>query len=159
MSKNITSSFQEGLVSDRETLWKIVKVFHPDAPDSAKENFTAYLKYDWVTVKVDVRGYGTIAIGINNCNHNMSGDSIDERSYEFALEDKMVEFQAWRFVSDRFYGEKEAEAEMLRQKPKGDYESFFESFRLLPTYKKILVSAGYRYKSADEFLQYYYKNQ
>lgn len=158
MSKQIISFFQQGLVNDRETLWKIVRVFHPDVPDSARISFLASLKYDWVKVKADVKRYGTIAIGINNCNHIMSGDSIDESSYEFALQDKMVEFLAWRFVSDRFYREKHEEAKRVREKVNGIYVESSEPFRLLPVYKKILVSAGYRYKSTDEFLEYYYRN-
>ena len=77
----MTTQFQKRLIDDKETLWAIVKIYHPELPDtwetiksgtmSVKDNkLSAYQKYDWVCIDFRVKDYGLISIGIQNANQS-----------------------------------------------------------------------------------------
>lgn len=143
------TKFQRNLTEDKDTLLKIVKIFHPDIPDSitTKQGITIPLqviitpdeKYDWVIIYGKVQGYGTVSIGISNSNHySLFGPKITKEDITEALIDGSIHFRLWRFVddllSDTTNGTMEEEAiDLLKQK-------------------------GYTLQSVEEFYKIYYKD-
>lgn len=89
------NNFQKSLTSNKNCIWDIVKIFHPDIEEEKKEKIKAYIKYDWVCI----RGCG-VDIGIQFECHLMSGF---KPLHLFEKELKNNEFRAWRFVEDSKY--------------------------------------------------------
>lgn len=144
------TKFQAKLISDKDTLWNIVKLFHPELPDEVPNNagmisvkdvrLCAYTNYDWVCIEFRARGYGLISIGVENCNdvnfkHLGMGHKLED--FQRTLDEGGVAFRAWRFAMDC-------------KSDDGNPD--------VAEYTKILTDAGYELQSAKEWYDYYYKD-
>lgn len=141
--------FQQTLPKDIETLWLIVKMYHPNIPDEAKEKLNTYLHYDWVCINCKVRGYGYINIGIDNaCNYTLWGPNISKQDMIKAIENGEVTFRTWRFSMDKLFNRN-------IPRPK-EYEEKQEV--LSQASASILKAAGYRLQSPSEMYVIYYED-
>lgn len=89
------NNFQKSLVSNKECIWDIVKLFHPNIDENKKGEIKVYTKYDWVCING-----GCVDIAIEFECHLMSGN---KPLHLFEKELKNNEFRGWRFVSDSKY--------------------------------------------------------
>ena len=151
------TKFQQTLPGDKETLWKIVKLFHPDIPDefvnrksirrSIKDEFmTAYPgNYDWVSIRFKVPGYGDISLGINNAHqvrNKFWGPDWTLQEFKIGFQEGEFDFRIWRFVDDTLY-----------------INSLdLSKDELHDQYVEILKSAGYELQSPQEFYHNYFKD-
>lgn len=140
------TEFQKRLSQDKETLWKIVKVFHPEIPDTAKERIKeGGLLYDWVTISMRIKGYGYISLGIDNCYQTkLYGPYITKEKMQKALIDGTVTFRIWRFADD------------VKSRPYSVTNSLHEPE--MEEGIKILKEAGYKLQSASEMYKIYYED-
>lgn len=144
------TEFQRKLVKDKETLWTIVKIFHPDIPEtfetkngplSVKDNkLCAYLKYDWVCIEFRIKSFGVVSLGIDNCHQwELFGPKITKNMMQKALNDGTCKFHVWRFTRDEMSAagqSKELEAAAI----------------------DILKKAGYSLQSVSEMYKIYYED-
>lgn len=95
------------MLANKEAIWEIVKIFHPEIDELNKSKIKAYLLYDWV----HIRGCG-VDIGIEFECHLMSGS---KPLSDFEKELRNNKFRAWRFAGDSKYKlEKEKDFDSLR---------------------------------------------
>lgn len=101
------NAFQSSLTQNKECIWKIVKIFHPDFPYDKRGKIKVSTMHDWVCID----GPG-ISIGITFECHLYSGP---KPLHLFEQEVKNNMFKAWRFGTDsKFDREKGGEYEYLR---------------------------------------------
>jgi hypothetical protein len=146
------TKFQQTLSKDTETLWKIVKLYHPDMPNICRTNsghadvktqrMKTNLNYTWVCIDFRVRDYGSISISIQNSRHMMWGQ-ISKQYMESQMH--TVKFDSWRVCLDEVY----------KRTPKASDDS-----RELLSLKtaEILKEAGYKIIELDELYEYYYQD-
>lgn len=150
--------FQSKLSSDKDALWDIVKLFHPDIPDTVTnvkgtktysvkdDKMETYLKYQWVCISFKVRGYGLIDIGINNTeNHNLYGSGVTKKDMKEALKNGNVSFAAWRFCIDSIYSKNKELSDKNR-----------DSFSYMAG--RLLSLHGYKLIEVEEWYEYYYSD-
>jgi hypothetical protein len=144
------TKFQAKLLSDRGTLWDIVKLFHPTMPDEVEnfkgtkivnikeERLAAYSKYQWVVIEFRVRTYGLISIGITNVrNSTCYGSGITKQHMSDDIANGNVKFDAWRFSLDKLFNSVRDKSEQASE---------------------ILISKGYKLIEVDEWYNYYYQD-
>jgi hypothetical protein len=149
------TKFQQKLSKDKETLWKIVKLFHPEIPNIARTNsgtvnvknvrMEACLKYTWVSIKFRVRGYGYIDIGMQNSSNSSLWGKVTKEQMNNALTSGEVKFDIWRFTLDKVYQREEAYAKATRD-------------RFSNQATVILKEAGYKLIELEEFYESYYSD-
>jgi hypothetical protein len=146
--------FQKSLVNDRDTLWGIVKLFHPDIPEESPTNkglvstkdrkLSANVKYDWVVIVFRVRGWGIVSIGINNCHqYKLFGPKITKEDMSKALKDGTCTLRTWRFCMDKKSSSTKIGAE--------EEECCKQAVELLK-------SRGYKLQSVEEMYEIYYSD-
>lgn len=107
--KHYMTLFQTLLPEDKDTLWDIIKIFHPDARDIEKHRMVVSIKYDWVMVKMsghtDTTQPVQISLGIENSSlHPMIyGGPKPIKVFQDALDNNQVSFRVWRFADDDKY--------------------------------------------------------
>lgn len=144
--------FQTILQEDNDTLWEIVKIFHPNAPDNHKHRMVVSVKYDWITVKLSY--YATsnaiqVSLGIHNAQaFHISGGNKPIKVFEDALTNNEVSFRIWRFTDDTLY--KEYTDEPFGEGP-GDQDCCKEAVELLQ-------SRGYDLQTAFEMYTIYHQD-
>jgi hypothetical protein len=159
----MTTKFQKKLMNDLDTLWGIVKIYHPDIPEHTTTNkgeqlnvkekkLSAYLKYDWVCIDFRVKGYGLISIGVDNCNQTgLFGPRISKQQMSKALRDGTCSIRTWRFSLDSKYKSFTPE--------KGSWNTRSEAEEALDQKAvELLTSKGYGLQSVDEMFQIYYED-
>jgi hypothetical protein len=152
------STFQKILSRDKETIWKIIKVFHPNIPEvdkkgkSLKESIEISTPYDWVAIGLNYPG-GRVHISITNCKHHFYGSSITSKNYIEAVEANKVRFNVTVHSMDSTYEEIDYNYDK-------NLEEFINSVSWIkyPEYRDILVNAGYDLKPTKEFMRYYYED-
>lgn len=151
------TKFQSRLLSDKDAIWDIIKLFHPDIPNTVssfkgdkifnvRDKIEVYVKYQWVCISFRIREYGVIDIGITNSNnHTLYGGGITKDDMKDALDNGDVKFRAWRFSLDKIYRENE---ELARKTEKSlDYMA-----------GRLLSLHGYKLVEVDEWFDYYYSD-
>lgn len=160
--KNI---FQYNLIRDNETLWKIVKLFHPDIPETyvtkkgevkfTKELIKASAQYMWVTIRFSVKEYGCIDLGITNCkNSTLWGQGVEKIHMKKAIKSGDVKFNVWRFILDKLYKKDE---DLTFDKTSHEFINT-ESYLKRESYVNILTDAGYKLTDVDVWFEYYYSD-
>lgn len=170
------TKFQERLSKDYETLWKIIKLYHPDIDDKHFERFksvptqvkggawkninkSVYLKYDWVIIDFNIRGYGRISLRIENCKNSggalgigLFGPRVTKKDMQNAIDQGNVEMYIGRFADDKVYREQEIKdastPDYLKEK---DPEALAAGIQ-------VLKDAGYTIQSVDEWYKIYYSD-
>jgi len=153
----MTTEFQRKLIKDLDTLWEIVKIYHPTLPDLAisrkgneyswKEKMRAYWHYDWVCIEIiKIPDYGSVHIGINNSqNYTLYGPRVTKAEMKTAIEDGSITMDVWRFAGDA-----------------GNRKDTLDQRKLDAPQKEkaveLLYSKGYTLQSVDEFFKIYYKD-
>lgn len=151
----MATEFQKRLLADTDTLWQIVKLMHPDIPETQVANkakvlsvkndkLKARLHYDWVCIDFHVRGWGDVSIGVDNSrNHKLYGPHITKQQMADSLKDGSTSMNVWRFVNDK----------------KHDPNAILESKPEEPCIKlavELLYTKNYKLQSADEMYEIYY---
>jgi len=156
----MTTEFQRKLIKDIDTLWVIVKLFHPSIIESfeykkdkqiftkqTKDTINAYWHYDWVCIDLKVPGYGNVRIGINNsAQYKLYGPRVTKEEMKTALEDGTIFFDVWRFAGDTG-GVKNDKDPLADRK-------YDEPAKIAAV--ELLKSKGYTLQSVDEFYKIYY---
>ena len=149
------TQFQKRLLADTETLWAIVKLLHPDIPDTfigkkdkvidvKKDRLAAHLRYDWVCIEFRVRGFGQISIGISNAkNYKLMGPNVTKAQMTTALLDGTITMKVWRFTLDKWYDQDA----IVLSKPEEP---------ILAQAAQLLYNQGYTLQSPDEMYGIYY---
>lgn len=152
----MTTQFQKDLSADKETLWAIVKLLHPDIPETfignkdrvisvKKDRLACNLRYDWICIDFQVRGWGQVAIGIDNSrNYKLYGPHITKKQMAASLLDGTTTMNVWRFVNDKGHD------------PDHIIESKPEEPGIIAAVK-LLYDRGYKLQSADEMYEIYYE--
>ena len=144
MASNYKTNFQAKIVEDKDTLWAIVKLFHPNIPSTVKDDLRAYAgNYHWVSIEFMAKEYGKVALCINNCKDStpLWGDSVTKKDMQKAIKSGNVQFYIWRMWNDKL------------KKNNDDNE------RLLTIiYTDILNRAGYQIQTVDEWFRLYYQD-
>jgi hypothetical protein len=147
----MVTQFQKTLPKDIDTLWDIVKVYHPDIPEEAKGKVSTSLNYDWVCIEFRVKGYGYVAIGVDNCcQYALWGDRVSKADMIKALQDGTVTFRTWRFSTDKLF-EKDIAKSLSPEHKQLENELSDKSI-------EILKSAGYKLQSPEEMYHIYYED-
>jgi hypothetical protein len=153
----MTTQFQLTLGNDRDTLYDIVKIFHPyiEVYDigKIKSLLSIELRYDWVTVKLRYKnklGELNISIGIENGNVQpmIYGGNKPMSVFEDALDNNQVLFRAWRFVDDILYNRESVFDENIAQVNRD----------LSNQVAELLKSRGYTVQSAKELFTIYHED-
>lgn len=156
----MTTEFQRKLIKDIDTLWEIVKIFHPDLPDSAisrkgnnyswKDKMRVYEHYDWVCIEINkIPNYGSVNISISNSqNYKLYGPKVTKAEMKTALEDGTITMDIWRFAGDDGYKDRTLNTIDERALDLGKKERGIE----------LLKSRGYTLQSVDEFYKIYYED-
>jgi hypothetical protein len=108
--------FQSKLIEDKECLWDLVKLFHPNIPNtvesnkgimlSVKDKVIASSKYTWVNISFKVRGYGLIDFAVDNkTNHTLMGNRVTKKDMQEAINNEQVTISGWRTCLDKVYVE------------------------------------------------------
>lgn len=149
----MASKFQQQLPKDIDTLWEIVKIWHPEIPDtwetkrsgimSVKENkLNPYCKYSWVCIDFRLAGYGQVSIGIDNGNnYSLYGPRTTKDDIRQAMAKGLITIRTWRFSLDKLSREDESQDEVNNQRT-----------------TELLKQKGYTIQSVDEFFDDYYSD-
>lgn len=150
-----STKFQSDLVKDKDTLWDIVKIFHPDIPEEVTTRAghkrivknhmkaSAHPHYSWVEIEFRVLGYGYVHICLDNkTNTSLCGSGVMKSDMQEALDLGKVSITAWRIVNDKGY--------------KNEYPRIVGKEELETV--ALLLSRGYSLISADEWYYYYYQD-
>lgn len=109
------TKFQEKLLQDKECLWDLVKLFHPNIPDTVKNNkgkelsvkdvrMSAHPHYTWVSIDFRVKGYGSISFAVDNkINSTLWGDRVTKEHMKNAIDKGEVTMGGWRICLDEIY--------------------------------------------------------
>jgi hypothetical protein len=170
----MVTKFQEKLSKYYNTLWKIIKLYHPDVDDKHFDKFksvpvqlkggrwthvnkTVYLKYDWVVIDYHIRGYGDISLRIENCKNSggslgigLFGPKVTKKDMLNAIAQGNVQMYIGRFANDKLYSDTNEMGikEYLEEKDPIALELGIQ----------ILKNAGYTIQSVDEWYKIYYSD-
>ena len=153
----MTTQFQLSLCKDRDTLYDIIKIYHPYIEqydiDKIKSFLNIELRYDWVTVKLNYKnkiGELKISLGIENGNVQPIICSGNKPMYVFqdAIDNNQVSFRVWRFVDDILYNRESVFDEDIAQVNR----------ELSNQAASLLKSRGYTVQSAKEMFKIYHKD-
>jgi hypothetical protein len=142
------SNFQKRLMADKATMWKIVKMFHPDLDDSHESKLQAHPRYHWVCIDFDVTNYGTVSIGVDNGNNPavLMGPDITKEQIKAAIKSGKISMQVWRFANDSYF----------KKNPGVVLEP--DRTTLSEAAVSLLKARGYLIQTADEFYYWYHKS-
>lgn len=155
------TEFQTTLINDKETLWEIIKIYHPGIPE-----YTQYKKklvsvkdvilkvrphYSWVNIEFNVKEYGYISFTINNMDsdHSIWGNKHTLANFEQYIKQKKLTFRVWRFYDDCQFVNSDPLAKEKTYKEKLDGIREIEIIQLLK-------NKGYKIATAQEWFNNYY---
>lgn len=130
-----------------DTCRKLLKLFHPECPDVTDDKLSKMCSngaYDWVDIRGDVKGYGRVGLVIDNGWDTTYMYGTGWSLSDFELRQPKLQFKIWRSVIDKDH----------RPYPNSQEESVL----LNPEYTRILQEAGYRTKTAGEWMDEYYSD-
>lgn len=151
------TKFQNKLLQDKECLWDLVKLFHPNIPDTVVINegkvlsvkddkMAAYPRYSWVSVDFRVRGYGLVNFAVNNKeNFTLWGNGVTKADMQEALDNGDVTMGGWRISLDKIYKEDPRLSDKNRN-------------GLSYLAGRILALHGYSLIEVDEWFESYYED-
>lgn len=130
-----------------EDLKVITKTLHPDLPEGWEAKFSWHCKYTWVCVSFRVKGYGSIDFAIDNHHQTefrLYGPKVTKSEMKTALEDGGIDFNVWRFSTDKLNREREI-IDNLPKEP-----CILEA--------KSYIKARYPLPSVNEYFHIYYED-
>jgi len=170
----IKSVFQNQLLNDPQTLKDLLKLYHPKMPEQwmkgkevrtidglVKNQYEDYdcevrVHYDWITFHVHIEDYGYIGLAVTNNYHLLYGDKISPRDYRRAVRDGKVNFQAWRFVTDKYQDERNFYEILFDESIPDDEKELYGNEHIIMN--DFFKERGYQLKTPKEFIQYYYSD-
>lgn len=153
----MTTQFQLSLCNDIDTLYDIVKIYHPYIElydiDKIKSFLKVDLRYDWVMVRLNYKnkiGELKISLGIENGNVQpiICSGNKPMRVFEEALANNQVSFRVWRFADDILYNRESVFDEDVAQVNRD----------LSNQAAELLKSRGYSVQSAKEMFTIYHED-
>jgi len=131
------------LPSDLETNRKILKLFHPCliVSDEQLAKMCKRGNYDWMCIEGYVKYYGHVFVCIDNAydTNMLIGNKHTIKTFE-KYQSGLI-FKAWRIEIDAMF-----------------FKFFSDTEQLSKKVQNLMIDAGYRTKTAEEWYKEYYKD-
>lgn len=151
--------FQTILQDDKQTLFEIIKIFHPYLNNNINKVIDANrvvitIKYDWIVVALAYHNQSgnmvRASLGIKNGDvHPMiTGGNKSIKVFQDALDNNQVSFKVWRFSDDELY--LKDQTGILNQRE--------HDLELRKEASELLKSKGYDVQTAFEMYKIYHED-